>query len=292
MDIQYLFAQLFNGLVLGSIYIILSIGLTIIFGMLGVVNFAHGALYMLGAYGAYTFIEVYSCNFWTTLLFAPIIVGLIGMVIESTLLRRLYDIPAFYSLLLTFGLMIVLQEVIAVIYDPLSKPFSTPKDLGGSIDLAFILFPKFRLFVLGTTAFLVLGVWLFLEKTKIGTVIRAGTDDSQMVDALGIDISKIFTLVFGMGAWLAGLSGVLTAPIHNIFPYMGMNILIDTLIVVIIGGMGSIIGSILGGIIVGELLAMGAVFWPSLSYILVIVFMAIILLLRPRGFFGREKFFE
>ena len=292
MDIQFIFVQLFNGLVLGAFYILLSLGLTIIFGMLGVVNFAHGAIYMLGAYAAYTVVEVYSGSFWMAVLFSGIIVGVIGMVIESTLLRKLYDLPHFYNLLLTFGMMIFIEELIRIIYSPIGKPFGTPKEFLGSIDLGFMLFPKYRLFILGVTTFLAIGIWLFIGKTKLGSIIRAGTDDSQMVDALGIDISKIFTLVFGMGAGLAGMAGALAAPLQNIYPYMGMSILVETFVVVIIGGMGSILGSIIGGIIIGELITLGVIFWPPLAHILIYIFMAVILLIRPRGLFGRAKFFE
>jgi branched-chain amino acid transport system permease protein len=210
---------------------------------------------------------------------------------ESTLLRKLYDLPHFYNLLLTFGLMIFIEELIQIIYSPMGKPFNTPKELLGSFDLGFMLFPKYRLFILGVTTFLAIGIWLFIGKTKLGAIIRAGTDDSEMVDALGINISKVFTLVFGIGAGLAGLSGVLAAPLQNIFPYMGMGILTETFVVVIIG-MGSIFGSILGGIIVGELITMGVIFWPPLANTLIYIFMAAVLLLRPRGFFGRVKFFE
>lgn len=292
MDIQFLLAQIVNGFVLGSIYVLLSLGLTIILGMLGVANFAHGAFYMLGAYGVYTIVKVYNGHFWIALIIAPIIVSFIAMVIEFSLLKRLYNLPPFYTLLLTFGLMIVLQELIQIIYTPIGKPFHAPRNLSGAVNLGFTLFPKYRLFILGITAFLAIGIWLFLEKTKLGAIIRAGTDDSQMVDALGIDISKIFTIVFGIGAWLAGAAGALTAPIQNVFPYMGANILLETLVVVIIGGMGSIIGSIIGGVIIGELITMGVIFWPPLANTLPYIFMAFVLLLRPRGLFGREKFFE
>lgn len=292
MDIEFIFIQLFNGLALGSFYVLLSLGLTIIFGMLGVVNFAHGALYMLGAYCAYTLAQVYPGTFWMALILAPLIVGLVGIVMEFTLLRRLYDLPHFYNLLLTFGLMIFIEEFIQIIYSPMGKPFNTPKEFLGSFNLGFMLFPKYRLFILVVTAFLAGGLWLFIGKTKLGAIIRAGTDDSEMADALGIDISKIFTLVFGMGAGLAGLAGALAAPLQNIFPYMGMGILTETFVVVIIGGMGSIFGSILGGIVVGELITMGVIFWPPLANTLIYIFMAAVLLLRPRGFFGRAKFFE
>ncbi len=292
MDFQFLLGQLFNGLVLGSFYVLLSLGLTIIFGMLGVVNFAHGAIYMLGAYSAYTIVRVLSLDFWVAVLLAPIVVGLIGMVIELTLLRRTYQLPHFYNLLLTFGVMMVLEESIRLIYSPFGKPFGTPKGFLGSINLGILLFPKYRLFILGVATLLALATWLFLGKTRIGAIIRAGTDDSQMVDALGIDISKIFTLVFGIGTGLAGMAGTLAAPLQNVFPYMGMNVVSDTFVVVIIGGMGSIIGSILGGILIGELITIGVIVWPPMANALIYIFMALILLLRPRGFFGREKFFE
>ena len=292
MGIQFIGAQLFNGLMLGSFCVLLSLGLSIIFGMLGVVNFAHGALYMLGAYTAYTVCYVCSQNFWLALVISPLAVGVIGMVAERTLIRRLYAVPHFYNLLLTFGLMLFLEEGVRLIFTPIGKPFDTPRALAGSVDLGFMFFPKYRIFIILVTAVCALAIWLFLARTKIGSVIRAGTDDSEMVAALGIDISKIFTLVFGIGAALAGLAGVLAAPVQNVTPEMGGSILTETFVVVIIGGMGSILGSILGGLIIGELIVLGVVFWPPIANTLVFVFMAVILLVRPRGFFGRAKFFE
>jgi branched-chain amino acid transport system permease protein len=292
MGIQFVGAQLFNGLMLGSFYVLLSLGLSIIFGMLGVVNFAHGTLYMLGAYAAYTLCYVCSQNFWLALVVAPLAVGAIGMVVESTLIRRLYSVPHFYNLLLTFGLMLFLEEGIRVVFTPIGKPFGTPPALAGSVDLGFMFFPRYRLFIILVTAVCTFAIWLFLARTKIGAIIRAGTDDSEMVSALGIDISKVFTLVFGIGAGLAGLAGVLAAPVQNVTPEMGSSILTETFVVVIVGGMGSIVGSIIGGLIIGELITLGVVFWPPVANTLVFVFMAVILLVRPRGFFGRAKFFE
>ena len=188
--------------------------------------------------------------------------------------------------------MLFIEECIRVVFSPIGKPFDTPQALVGSADLGFIVFPKYRIFIIFVTAFCALGIWLFLTKTKIGAIIRAGTDDSEMVSALGIDISRVFTLVFGLGAALAGLAGVLAAPVQNVTPEMGNSILTETFVVVIIGGMGSILGSILGGLIIGELITLGVVFWPPVANTLVFVFMAVILLVRPRGFFGRAKFFE
>lgn len=292
MDIQFIFAQLFNGLMLGSFYILLSLGLSIIFGMLGVVNFAHGVLYMLGAYATYTLCHILRQNFWLALVIAPLAVGTIGMVLEYSLIRRLYAVPHFYNLLLTFGIMIATEEIVRIIFTPIGKPFNTPSYFIGSVDLGFIIFPKYRIFIILVTAIVAAAVAIFVSKTKLGAIIRAGTDDSEMTSALGINISKVFTLVFGLGAALAGLAGVLAAPVQNIIPDMGSSILVETFVVVIIGGMGSILGSILGGLIVGELITLGVVFWPPVANVVIFVFMAIILLIKPRGFFGRAKFFE
>jgi branched-chain amino acid transport system permease protein len=292
MDIQFLSAQLFNGLMLGSFYILLSLGLSIIFGMLGVVNFAHGALYMLGAYAGYTVCNIFGQNFWLALIIGPLAVGIIGMVLETTLIRRLYSVPHFYNLLLTFGIMLAVEELIRMIFTPIGKPFDTPPAFVGSLDLGFIVFPKYRMFIIFVTAICSGIIALFIAKTKLGAIVRAGTDDSEMTSALGINISRVFTLVFGLGAALAGLAGVLAAPVQNVIPDMGSNILVETFVVVIIGGMGSILGSILGGLIVGELITLGVVFWPPVANVVIFVFMAIILLMRPRGLFGRAKFFE
>ena len=292
MDLQYIFTQVFNGLILGSIYVLLSLGLTVIFGTLGVVNFAHGALYMLGAYGAYTLTTLIGLPFLLSLLICPVIVGLIGIILQRLLISKLYNLPHFYNLLLTFGIMFFIQDAVKIIFGPEGEPFNTPGILDGAVNLGFIIYPKYRLFVIVVTAFLTFAVWVFIEKTKLGAVIRAGTDDSEMADALGINIFKTFSLVFGMGAALSGLAGVLVAPIQNVQPQMGMDILIVAFVVVIVGGMGSIGGTILSGLIIGELVTLGIVFWPTLSIVLIYVFMAIILIARPRGLFGRTEFFE
>jgi branched-chain amino acid transport system permease protein len=220
------------------------------------------------------------------------IVGGIGMGLERFLISKLYKLPHVYNLLLTFGIMYFIQDAIKIIYGPEGEPFNIPKFLDGAIDLGFIIYPKYRLFIITLTAILAAGVWLFLVKTKLGAIIRAGTDDSGMVEALGINISKIFTLVFGMGAGLAGIAGVLAAPIQDVSPLMGMNFLVETFVVVIVGGMGSIGGSILAGLIVGELVTIGIIFWPPISTTLIYIFMVIILIVRPRGFMGRVAFFE
>ncbi len=292
MDVSFLFAQLFNGLMLGSFYVLLSLGLSIIFGMLGIVNFAHGALYTLGAYAAYTICHVFGLNFWLALLLGPAAVGVIGYVTERALLRRLAQLPHHYMLLMTFGLMIFIEELLRLIYSPMGKPFSTPAALASSIDLGFIVFPSYRLFIILVTLICALAVWLFVEKTDLGAVIRAGTDDAEMVSSLGIDISRVFSLVFALGAALAGLAGVLAAPVQNITPEMGASVLTDTFVVVIVGGLGSIGGSILAGLIIGELITLGVIFWPPVANTLIYVFMALVLLLRPRGLFGRANLFD
>lgn len=292
MDYHFIFIQLFNGLILGSIYVLLSLGLTVIFGTLGVVNFAHGALYMLGAYTAYSIVTLLNLHFIVAILLCPIIVGVIGILLERFLISKLYKLPHFYNLLLTFGIMFFIQDAIKTIYGPEGEPFNIPKFLDGAVNLGFVVYPKYRLFIILITGFLAIGVWLFIGKTKLGAIIRAGTDDSETADALGINISRTFTLVFGMGAALAGIAGVIAAPTQDVQPLMGMNFLVETFVVVIIGGMGSIGGSILAGLIIGELVTLGIIFWPPMSTTLVYIFMAVVLIVKPRGFWGRAAFFE
>lgn len=292
MSAQLVIMQLFNGLILGSIYVLLSLGLSIIFGMLGVINFAHGAFYMLGAYTAYTITSYLCPNFWVAFIFAPIIMAAFGAACEVLFFRRLYRLPPLYIMLFTFGLMMVLQDVIRMIFGSMGVPSGVPESLMGAVNLGFMYYPKYRLFLIIVTALCSAGVWLFLSKTRLGAIIRAGTDNSQMVDALGINISRIITLVFGLGVGLAGLAGVLAAPIQNVTHLMGMDFLIDCFVVVVIGGMGSIAGSIIGGLIVGEIIASGIIIWPPIANTLIYLFMAAFLLIRPRGLFGREAFHD
>ena len=292
MSVQFVFIQLFNGLILGSIYVLLSLGLSIIFGMLGIINFAHGAFYMLGAYTAYTITAYIFPDVWTALILSPIIMGAFGAACEVLLFRRLYKLQPLYIMLFTFGLMMALQDIIRILFGSMGVPFDAPKALAGAVNLGFMFYPKYRLFLIIVTFLCALGVWLFLSKTRLGALIRAGTDNSQMVDALGINISRIITLVFGLGIGLAGLAGVLAAPIQNVTHTMGMNFLVDCFVVVVIGGMGSIAGSIIGGLIVGEIIAVGIMVWAPIANTLIYIFMAAFLLLRPRGLFGREAFHD
>lgn len=292
MSAHLVFMQLFNGLILGSIYVLLSLGLSIIFGMLGIINFAHGAFYMLGAYAAYTIVSYVFSSFWAAFVFAPLFMAGFGAACEYFLFRRLYRLPPLYVVLFTFGLMMSLQDIIRMIFGSMGVPFSTPASLIGAVNLGFMYYPKYRLFLIIVTSLCSLGVWLFLAKTRLGAFIRAATDNSIMVDALGINISRIITLVFGLGIGLAGLAGVLAAPIQNVTHLMGMDFLVDCFVVVVIGGMGSIAGSIIGGLIVGEIIALGIIVWPPIAHTLIYFFMAVFLLTRPRGLFGREAFHE
>jgi branched-chain amino acid transport system permease protein len=292
MSAQLVIMQLFNGLILGSIYVLLALGLSIIFGMLGVINFAHGAFYMLGAYTAYILTSHVCPNFWVALVFGPIIMGAFGAACEVLFFRRLYKLPPLYIMLFTFGLMMVLQDTIRMIFGSMGVPFNTPQSLMGAVNLGFMYYPKYRLFLIVVTILCSVGVWLFLSRTRLGAIIRAGTDNSSMVDALGINISRIITLVFGLGIGLAGLAGVLAAPIQNVTHLMGMDFLIDCFVVVVVGGMGSIAGSIIGGLIVGEIIASGIIIWPPMANTLIYLFMAAFLLIRPRGLFGREAFHD
>jgi len=278
-------AQAFNGLVLGMIYVLLAMSLTIVWGMMGIINFSHGLFFALGAYFAYTLVTV-TGNFWLCLVIVPLAVGLIGMLIEYTLLRRLYSLSVLYQVLMTFGIAIAGQEVIILFYNPIGKSFYPPEVLSGAISIGGIFFPKYRIFVFIISAFLTFGMWLFIEKTKYGSIIRAGTEDSEMVNCVGINIPKIFLLIFGLAMAIAGFSGVLAAPIRGIEPYMGLVIMGICFAVVVIGGMGSFIGSIVGGLIAGMSQSLVTLIVPSASIVVIYLVMAVILLIRTRGLMG------
>jgi len=292
MTAQFVLMQLFNGLILGSLYVLLALGLSIIFGMLGIINFAHGAFFMLGAYVAYTITTYLIPNFWVALALVPVVMAVFGAACEMVFLRRLYAFPPLYIMLFTFGLMLALQDVVRIIFGSMGVPFPAPDSLAGAVNLGFMYYPKYRLFLIIITVAISVAVWLFLSRTRLGALIRAGTDNPRMVDALGINISRVITLVVGLGTALAGLAGVLAAPIQNVRPLMGTDFLIDCFVVVVIGGMGSIGGSILGGLIVGEIIALGVMVWPPMASTLIYFFMAVFLLIRPRGLFGREAFHD
>ena len=295
-DLTLLMGQLFNGLVWGIVLGLLAVGLTIIFGMLDVVNFAHGAMYMVGAYSAFTFtlaltqlFGTSTGSFWMALFLAPLVVGLLGMLIELFLLRRMVGQDVIYQLLLTFGLALIIQELVIIIWGTMPMSFPTPKILRGVVDLGFIFYPKYRLFILIITPLIMLAIWLFLEKTKYGSIIRAGTEDKEMANLLGINIRLVFTLIFSFGAAMAGLTGVLAGPvIGSLQPDLGTTVLLGSFVVVVVGGMGSFGGAILGAVLVGLTKGITTMIWPPASNVIMFVLMALILVVRPQGLLGKR----
>ena len=283
--VNLIIAQIFNGLVLGMIYVLLAMGLSIVWGMMDIINFAHGLFFALGAYFAYTLVSV-TGNFWLCLVVVPLATGVIGIFLEYTLLRRLYGLNILYQILLTFGVALAGREIIILIYNPIGKSFYPPDVFGGTIFISGIFFPKYRIFAVVVSIALTVCMWLFIEKTKYGSIIRAGTEDAEMVSSLGINISRVFLLIFGLSMAIAGFSGVLAAPIRGIEPYMGWLILGICFAVVVIGGMGSFAGAILGGLIVGLSQSLVALVMPSASIVIIFLVMAVILLIRPRGLMG------
>lgn len=278
-------AQTFNGLVLGMIYVLLAMGLSIVWGMMDIINFSHGLFFALGAYLAYTVMTV-TGNFWLCLVLVPLATAAIGMALERTLLRRLYGQNILYQILMTYGVAIAGRELIIMIYNPVGKRFDMPELLVGVLPLAGVYFPLYRVFVFVVALLLTVGMWLFIERTRLGSVIRAGTENLEMVNCLGINISRVFTLTFGLAMATAGLGGVLAAPMRGIEPYMGDLILGICFATVVIGGMGSFAGAILGGLVVGLSQSLITLVLPSASIIVIFVVMAAILLIRPRGLMG------
>jgi branched-chain amino acid transport system permease protein len=278
--------QLFTGLALGAVYVLLSIGLSLIFGMLTVVNFAHGAFYMIGAYiGLYAL--SLGVNFWVALLVVPIAVGLVGMAVERVLIRPLYGRGIDYPLLLTFGLGYVMIEVVRIIFGRTGYPFDTPELLQGAVDIWIGYFPLYRLFIIAATALVLTGLYLFLERTSFGLIIRAGARDPQIVRILGVDVSKVWLIVFGIGTGIAGLAGLLAAPLQGVAPEMGATILAEAFVVTVVGGMGSLLGAVLAGLLVGVVVSMTSLFAPEMAKVSIFALMALVLLVRPQGFFGR-----
>ena len=278
--------QLMTGIGLGSIYALLAVGLSLIFGMLTVVNFAHGAFFMVGAFFGLYFMAL-TGSFWFSLVLVPLATGAIGLLCERFLVRPLYGRGIDYPLLLTFGLSYVLIELMRFLFGIEGMPSSTPASLRGAVDLGFGHFPLYRLFLIGATAVIVLGLWLFIEKTRYGLIIRAGSRDPEIVKVLGIDISKVWLMVFGIGTAIAGLSGVLAAPTRAVNPEMGIPILAESFVVTVVGGMGSLPGAVLAGLLVGIVFAMTSLFAPAYAEMSIFVLMAVVLLIRPQGFFGK-----
>ncbi|MGB3487878.1 MAG: branched-chain amino acid ABC transporter permease [Xanthobacteraceae bacterium] len=286
MDVELILIQLFSGVALGAILVITALGLSIIFGMLGVVNFAHGALFMIGAYAG-LWVASLTGSFWWGLLVAPIMIGVFGMAIEWLLVRPLYGRSVDDPLLLTFGLSYVLVEAVRIVFGNDGIPFPTPSQLTGVANLGIGYFPIYRLFVIVVVAVVLLLLWLVLEKTKFGLIVRAGSRDPTIMRVLGVNISKVWLLVFGVGVGLAALGGVLAGPMRTVNPEMGSLVLIEAFVVTVIGGLGSLLGSVVAGLLVGVAISMTALFAPEMGTIVMFALMALVLLVRPRGLFGK-----
>jgi branched-chain amino acid transport system permease protein len=278
--------QLFTGLALGAVYVLLAIGLSLIFGMLTVVNFAHGAFYVLGAYVGYTVLD-YGGNFWLALVVVPLVVGGLGLAVERTLIRPLYGRGIDDPLLLTFGLGYVLIELVRIAYGKTGLPFDTPEALQGAVDIGIGYFPLYRLFVIAATAVILGGLWLLLEKTSFGLIIRAGARDPQIVRILGVDVGRVWLIVFGLGTGIAALAGLMAAPLQGVSPEMGSTILAEAFVVTVVGGMGSLMGAVVAGLLVGVVVSMTSLLAPEMAKVSIFALMAIVLLIRPQGFFGR-----
>ena len=289
IPLQAFLGQLLLGLVNGSFYAMLSLGLAVIFGLLGIVNFAHGALYMIGAYVAWFAMEKFGIGFWWALLIAPVVVGALGVVVERTLLKQLYNIDPIYGLLLTFGLALIAEGIFRDQFGVSGQQYAVPEALQGATDLGFMVLPNYRGFVVFASLLVCLATWWLIERTRLGSYLRAGTENPKLVQAFGVNVPMIVMLTYGAGAGLAAMAGVLAAPVIQLTPLMGSNLIIVVFAVVVIGGMGSIMGSIVTGLVLGLVEGLTKVFYPEASSIVVFVIMAIVLMIRPAGLFGKEK---
>ncbi len=290
-ELSTLLAQVFTGLVLGMIYVLLAVGLSLIFGLMTVVNFAHGALYMLGAYFG-VFLLGYTGSFWVALIVAPLMVGALGLLMERFLIRRLYGRSPDDPLLLTFGLSLILIEGVKVIWGKIGLTLDPPRALAGAVDLGFMFFPAYRLFLIAVTVAVLITLYLFLGRTNIGLIIRAGSRDPLMVRALGIDLGRVWLVVFGLGTTLAGLAGILAGPMRAAEAEMGVNMVIESFVVVVVGGMGSLLGAVVAGLLIGQVVGLTTLFVPKLAEIMVFMVMAVVLLVRPSGLFGEAGLAE
>jgi branched-chain amino acid transport system permease protein len=284
-----LLSQVLLGLVNGSFYAMLSLGLAIIFGLLGVINFSHGALYMMGAFAAFIGVTGFGLDYWAMLLLAPLVVGLFGVLVERAMLPRLYRLDPLYGLLLTFGITLLLEGAFRSVYGVSGQTLDVPPALSGATDLGFMVLPNYRAWVVAASLTVCLATWFTIEKTPLGATLRAGTENPRLVEAFGIDVPRMITLTYGFGVALAGLAGVLAAPVINVTPLMGSNLIIVVFAVVVIGGMGSILGAILTGLALGVIEGLTRVWYPEASEVVVFVVMVIVLLLRPAGLFGKER---
>ena len=288
IPIQALLGQLLVGLINGSFYAMLSLGLAVIFGLLRIINFAHGALYMLGAFIGYLLLVHLGIGYWPALVIVPLIVGLFGMVVERLALSRLYRLDPLYGLLFTFGLALVIEGVFRYYYGVSGNPYAVPALLAGGTNLGFMFLPNYRGWVVVASLIVCIGTWLLIEKTRLGSYLRAATENPELVQAFGVNVPLLLTLTYGLGAALAGLAGILAAPVYQVSPLMGSDLIIVVFAVVVVGGMGSILGAIVTGYMLGLAEGLTKVFYPEASNLVVFVIMAIVLLLRPAGLFGRD----
>ncbi len=284
---QALFGQLLLGLINGAFYALLSLGLAVIFGMLNVINFAHGAQYMMGAFAAYMLLQYLGIGYWGALILVPIIVGAFGIVLERLFLSRLYHLDHLYGLLLTFGLALIIEGVFRQQYGSSGLPYTNP--IPGGTNLGFMFLPWYRGWIVVLSLVVCLATWFMIEKTKLGSYLRAATENPTLVRAFGINVPRMMTLTYGFGVGLAALAGVLAAPIYSVNPIMGANLIIVVFAVVVIGGMGSIMGSILTGFSLGVIEGLTKVFYPEASNTVIFIIMAIVLMLRPAGLFGTPR---
>ena len=286
---QALFGQLLIGLINGSFYALLSLGLAVIFGLLNIINFAHGAQYMMGAFCAWFLLNKLGLNYWWALVIAPVMVGATGMVVERLMLSRLYQLDHLYGLLLTFGLALIIQGLFRQEFGSTGLPYPMPTELQGGQNLGFMFLPNYRAWVIVASVTVCLGTWFMIEKTKLGSYLRAATENPQLTQAFGINVPRMVTLTYGFGVALAALAGVMAAPIYSVNPLMGEHLIIVVFAVVVIGGMGSILGSIITGFVLGLVEGFTKVFYPEASNTVIFIIMAIVLVIRPAGLFGTQK---
>jgi branched-chain amino acid transport system permease protein len=286
---QALFGQLVIGLINGAFYALLSLGLAVIFGLLNIINFTHGAQYMLGAFCAWLLLEKLGIGYWWSLIIAPIVIGATGVIIERTMLSRLYKLDHLYGLLLTFGLALIFQGVFTNYYGSSGQPYRLPEEFAGAFNLGFMFLPKYRAWVIVASVIVCLSAWFVIERTKLGAYLRAATENPSLVQAFGVDVPRMITLTYGFGVALAAFAGVMAAPIYQVNPQMGANLIIVVFAVVVIGGMGSILGAVITGFGLGVIEGLTKVFYPEASTTVIFVIMVIVLILRPAGLFGKER---
>ena len=286
---QALFGQLLIGLINGSFYAMLSLGLAVIFGLLNIINFTHGAQYMMGAFCSYFLLQYAGVGYWWSLLLAPVAVGATGIVIERTMLARLYKLDHLYGLLLTFGLALIIQGIFTNYYGSSGLPYRIPDELSGGINLGFMFLPKYRAWVIIASVAVCAATWYLIERTKLGSYLRAATENRALVQAFGVNVPRMITLTYGFGVALAAFAGVMAAPIYQVNPQMGANMIIVVFAVVVIGGMGSILGAIVTGFGLGIVEGLTKVFYPEASNTVIFVIMVIVLLIKPAGLFGKER---